>query len=431
MNNIIFNEHNAYKLLNQISFVRLGGTSAEKKAAHILKRYLSSAGLKPKEETFKVETYQEISASLEVLTPYRKKYDVNVVGSSGSTPNTGVTGEVVNLNYFDTEHIRAIKGKIAMMYNRLVNKIFYQKLRRHNAKALIRVTETPAKLPTYKQNDLFNKAYGKIPAVLLGYEDALEMIHKGARNVRLIARQKEFKATSRNIITTIYGTELPNEKIILCGHYDSVDKSPGGLDNGSGSATIAEFARYFAIHPPKRTLVFIWFGSEEIGLKGSEEYVKQHKKELSLPKKPILINTPQVRLLINVDVVGPIFGYNSAYICGSDAMGHFLEGFANEKGLPLEIRHIPYSSDNIAFNNNGIPSISFGRGSSHYGHSPLDTVHLINPDGLKILGQFGLELVSRIANAEEIPFNLSIPESDKKLTYEFIERFDPFYKRPG
>ena len=104
MNNIIFNEHNAFKLLNQISFVRLGGTPAEKKAADILKRHLSSAGLKSKEETFKVETYQEIAASLEVLTPYRKKYEVNVVGSSGSTPSGGITGELVRLNYFDSEH---------------------------------------------------------------------------------------------------------------------------------------------------------------------------------------------------------------------------------------------------------------------------------------------------------------------------------------
>ncbi|MFH0888743.1 MAG: M28 family metallopeptidase [Planctomycetota bacterium] len=431
MNNPIFNEHNAFKLLNQISFVRLGGTAAEKKASDILKRYLSSIGLKPKEEIFKVETYQETAASLEVMTPYHKKYNVNVVGSSGSTTAGGITGELVHLNYFDTEHLQTAKGKIVMLYNRLIDKTFYQKLRSHKAKALIRVVESSAKLPTYKQGDLFLKAFGKIPSVLIKYEDALEIVHKNAKNVRLVAQQKEFKATSRNITVTITGTELPNEKIIICGHYDSVDKSPGSLDNGSGSATIAEFARYFADHSPKRTIEFIWFGSEEIGLKGSEEYVRRHKKELLPPKRPVLINSPQVKLLINVDVVGPIFGHNSAYICGSDAMAHFLEGIAKEKGLPLETKHLPYSSDNIAFNENGIPSIAFGRASGMYGHSALDTIHLMSPDGLKVLGQFGLELLSRIANAAEIPFSLSIPESDKKLTYEYIERYNPFYKRPG
>lgn len=431
MNNPVFNEHNAFKLLNQISFVRLGGTAAEKKAADILKRHLYSFGLKSKEETFKVETYQEIAASLEVLTPYRKKYEVNVVGSSGSTPSGGITGELVRLNYFDSEHLQTAKGKIVMMYSRLIGKIFYQKLRRHKVKALIRVVESSPKLSTYKQNDLFNRAFGKIPSVLIGYEDALEIVHKGAKNVRLIAKQKEFKATSRNITATITGTELPNEKIIICGHYDSVDKSPGSLDNGSGSVTIAEFARYFADHPPKRTLEFIWFGSEEIGLNGSTEYVKRHKKELLPPKQPVLINSPQVKLLINVDAVGPIFGYNLAYICGSDAMAHFLEGIAKEKGLPLETRHLAYSSDNILFNAKGIPSISFYWPSGMPGHSSLDTMRLTSPDGLKMMGQFGLELLSRIANAAEIPFSLSIPESDKKLAYEFIERYDPFYKRPG
>lgn len=431
MNNLVFDEHKAFGLLKQLSFPRLAGTADEKKAANLLKRYLISIGLTPKEETFKVQTYREIFTSLEVLTPYHKRYNVGIVGCSGSTPGRGITGELVHVNSFAPEHLATVKHRVALMYNRLLDRTLYQKLRQQEVKALIRVIEPSVKLPASSQGDLFIKAYGKIPAVLIGYEDGLEIMHKGARKVNIIIKQKEFKATSRNLIATVEGTELPNEKILIFSHYDSVSHSPASLDNASGSVTIAEFARYFAVCPPKRTLVFIWLGGEELGLKGSYAYVKRHKKELSPPKRPILLNkTPQVKLGINVDAVGVVLGYNGAFIYGAEAMGNFAGGLAKEKGLPLITRHSVYSSDNIPFNETGIPSISLCRASSNYTHTPIDDLHLMSPDGLKIMGQFGLELVSRIANAIEIPFDLSIPESDRKSIYDYIERFDPFYKRP-
>ena len=64
------------------------------------------------------------------------------------------------------------------------------------------------------------------------------------------------------------------------GHYDSVYFSSGVHDNLSGSVIVLELLRYFAAHPPRRTLRFCWFGSEEQGLLGSKAYVKAHADEL-------------------------------------------------------------------------------------------------------------------------------------------------------
>ena len=61
-------------------------------------------------------------------------------------------------------------------------------------------------------------------------------------------------------------------------HYDSVDFSKGVYDNGAGSVINMEILRYFKENPPKRTLKFMWYGSEEIGLEGSWAYVKAHKE---------------------------------------------------------------------------------------------------------------------------------------------------------
>ena len=56
---------------------------------------------------------------------------------------------------------------------------------------------------------------------------------------------------------------------------------PGAYDNISGGAIIMELCRYFNAHRPKRTMEFIWFGAEEKGLLGSQEYVRAHEAELS------------------------------------------------------------------------------------------------------------------------------------------------------
>ncbi|MDI6733725.1 MAG: M28 family metallopeptidase [Planctomycetota bacterium] len=427
MKDTIFNQHNAFALLKRISFPRLGGTAGEKKAVRILKQYLVSIGLKPKEETFKVQTYQDISASLEVLTPYHKRYPVAVVGNSGSTPPQGLSGELVHLTTFSSDALSKIKNKIVLIYN-YIDKVLYQKLLQAKVKALIRISEPTDALRQNKHNDLFSKAYGRILSVTIGYKDALEIVHQGARTVRVFSKQKEYRATSRNIIATIRGYELPDEKVIICAHYDGVNKSPASVDNGGGTVTVAEFARYFASNPPKRTIILSFFGSEELGLKGSISYVQRHKKELAPPKLPVSLKTPRVRLVINVDVTGTVFGNNSAVICGSKAISNFVEGFAKEKGVPMAVSHRAYSSDNIPFNERLIPSISLNRASGIYGHTSLDNLNLVSADGLKPVGQFGLELVSRIVNAVEIPFDLTIPEDNKKFIYDYIEKFNPYYR---
>ena len=82
------------------------------------------------------------------------------------------------------------------------------------------------------------------------------------------------------MIAEIKGTEHPEQIISFGAHYDSVEFSKGVYDNGAGSVINMEAARWFAQHPPKRTVKFCWYGSEEIGLEGSKAFVRDHKDEL-------------------------------------------------------------------------------------------------------------------------------------------------------
>lgn len=88
-------------------------------------------------------------------------------------------------------------------------------------------------------------------------------------------------------------------------HYDSVLFSTGAYDNMSGSVIIMELLRYFAANPPRRTLKFNWFGSEEQGLLGSKAYVAAHEAELE-----------KHRLMVNVDMAGPVLGSEHIFIMG-------------------------------------------------------------------------------------------------------------------
>ena len=49
----------------------------------------------------------------------------------------------------------------------------------------------------------------------------------------------------RNIIATRRGTRLPEQRLLLVAHYDTVAASPGADDNASGVAVMLELAKLF------------------------------------------------------------------------------------------------------------------------------------------------------------------------------------------
>ncbi len=68
---------------------------------------------------------------------------------------------------------------------------------------------------------------------------------------------------------------LTGDIIMIGAHYDSVSQSPGASDNASGTAVLLEVARILKDTPTPSEIRFIFFGSEEKGLAGSESYVNE------------------------------------------------------------------------------------------------------------------------------------------------------------
>lgn len=85
-----------------------------------------------------------------------------------------------------------------------------------------------------------------------------------------------------SLIATMPGSHFPDEVLVLGGHVDSTAfflRAPGADDNASGVASLTESLRVAvaANYRPQRTVKWIAFAAEEVGLRGSQEIAQEHK----------------------------------------------------------------------------------------------------------------------------------------------------------
>jgi leucyl aminopeptidase len=88
-----------------------------------------------------------------------------------------------------------------------------------------------------------------------------------------------------SVILTIPGSEFPDEIVVLGGHLDSINgwgssaaRAPGADDNASGIASLTEAARLLTEsgYRPKRTIQFMGYAAEEVGLRGSQDIATKY-----------------------------------------------------------------------------------------------------------------------------------------------------------
>ena len=90
----------------------------------------------------------------------------------------------------------------------------------------------------------------------------------------------------KSVVLTIPGTTRADEVIVIGGHLDSIAmggmsaNAPGADDDASGIATLTEIARVLlaADYRPERTIKFIAYEAEEVGLRGSQAIVRDFKR---------------------------------------------------------------------------------------------------------------------------------------------------------
>jgi leucyl aminopeptidase len=90
-----------------------------------------------------------------------------------------------------------------------------------------------------------------------------------------------------SVIMTIPGTTKKDEVVVIGGHLDSIapggisSNAPGADDDASGTATLSEVARVLLAngYRPERTIKFMAYAAEEVGLRGSLSIVRELRKQ--------------------------------------------------------------------------------------------------------------------------------------------------------
>lgn len=203
------------------------------------------------------------------------------------------------------------------------------------------------------------------------------------RRVRLEVEAREpIETRGVNVVGALPGSDpaMAGEYVLVGAHIDHVgdwpELLPGANDNASGSAALLEIARAASrLDPrPARTLVFVLFGGEEVGLLGSRHWVAHPPESLG-----------RCVAMLNMDMVGVGTG---AWVAGG---ANFPEVFAAlerardrfEPALSLRAGRSEGEprADHGPFQAAGIPAVSlFGMGAQHRGyHTPEDTLWWVTP----------------------------------------------------
>lgn len=241
---------------------------------------------------------------------------------------------------------------------------------------------------------------------LLSFEKKYLQNFKARLRVEKGEQEKPLVNTS-NVVGYLEGNDpiLKNEYIILGAHYDHLgmggpssksDKKNtihyGADDNASGTAALLEIAEKVAAHKNelKRSVIFIAFGAEEQGLLGSNYFVENPLVPLS-----------QIKLMINMDMVGRLNEQNHIYMGGA---GTFPDGvaFMQNLGESLGLSPIVHAgsvggSDHVSFYAKDLSVLGLHTGGHPQYHMPEDTVDLINIPGEKKVSDYIYKALMKFA----------------------------------
>jgi len=223
-------------------------------------------------------------------------------------------------------------------------------------------------------------------------------------------RHPEGKAC--NVIGVIEGSDpkLKSEVIIIGGHLDAVGNSGkvvnGALDNASGVVDILGAAKAMAESGIrlKRSVMFLFIGGEESGLKGSRLYAQN---PLYSPEKTIVF--------INLDMVGNGTGLSvSASAPWKNLLGYFEE--ANSKYIhrpfrgsapePVEYYGRP-RSDSFNFSSAGFRTMSIGTTGAYkkiFYHLPGDDPDAVTIDIMEDVAKMIYVALTGMANDAGLGF---------------------------
>lgn len=193
-----------------------------------------------------------------------------------------------------------------------------------------------------------------------------------------------------NLVGVVPGKSKSNELVIFSAHYDHIGILPavgqdsianGADDNASGVSAVISLADYYKQRGDnERTLLFVAFTAEEIGMVGSRYFSEQ-------------IDPESVVTMINIEMIGKDsrFGPNALYVTGFEQsdLGKIMQ--RNVEGSKFSFHPDPYPTQNLFYRSDnatlaavGVPAHTFSTvqierdRNYHTVHDEVETLDIQN-----------------------------------------------------
>ena len=406
--------------------IRLAGSSGEKAAADWIERQFNRLSLTDiSRQEFPCLTYGHSTCEVSALCGREwTKVRSEPAALSPPTPDDGVTGELAVVEEVPSSAERcreSMRGKVILIYGSLLmNREKLGNIMHAKPKAVLVVDDRFH--GDWTVGFGFPRNWYELltsPVVNIPYLEAWNLVKRNVEKVRVHLDSFVREAVSQNVIGEIRGTSMPDEVIVISGHHDTVSNNPGVDDNGTGVAALLELARFFSQMPPRRTLRFISYGTEEQLSEGALHYAKN------------VADSARIRMVLNVDSIGAVMGQTSIFCTGRSELARFVKEINRETGFPGHITRkvIPFS-DHFPLNLRNIASVWYYRqtyaAGRHFHHSPLETIDVLSAEILEQTVRHQACLLSRVSNADPLPFPPGLTKSQrhelKQAAREWIGR---------
>lgn len=245
------------------------------------------------------------------------------------------------------------------------------------------------------------------PIFIVTRDEAERLVaERGQRTVRIAGKVRAELHRDRETVNVVgrwpgSDQELADQHVLVTAHTDHVGTIAGGVhygahDNATGTAVLIEVARLVRAAAdrgmtPRRSILFVGFSGEEMGLAGSRYYVEAD------PVVPL----NETMAVLNLDIVGGGTGF---MMVGALNFPTYYELVAelNEARFGHEIRkrdNAP-NSDHYFFGARGIPAAFLYAldGPPIAIHTPNDTADKMDPAFMADAARLAFAVVWRLAN---------------------------------
>ncbi len=340
-------------------------------------------------EPAKVPHWVRGHESLEIAGPIPQPLVMLGLGNSIGTPPAGIEAELLVVHSFDELAAAGARtrGKIVLFnvpFTTYGDTVPFRTTGPSRAGALgavamlVRSVGPPGLRLPHTGTLTYADGQPQIPAAAVTTEDAARlqrMVDRGT-TVRLkLTMEAHFlpDADSANVVGEIRGRELPDEVVVVGGHFDSWDVGTGSTDDGGGAVSTWEALRLMKKLNlrPRRTVRVVLWTNEENGGRGGQAYHDQHLAEL--PKHVMMLESD-----------GGVFRPTGFGFTGSDAARTKVRDIAQLlAGIHADLIGSAGGGSDIApsVQQANIPSMSLEVDGNYFliHHTPADTIDKIDP----------------------------------------------------